>query len=104
MGCKDAVKKTFEAILYEKTGAVLIHCHAGKDRTGIIFSMLHLLIDSPLDFMNADYLASEMDVSLDKLLIALEIIKDQGGIHDYLLSCKLTEIQISELKQKISNE
>lgn len=104
MGCKDSIKKTFETILAEETGAIAIHCHAGKDRTGIIFSLLHLLLGSPIDNLNTDYLTSEMDVSLDKLKIALDVVENEGGILKYLMSCGLTEKQIMDLKIKLLNE
>lgn len=104
MGCKDSVKKTFETILKQKEGAIAIHCHAGKDRTGILISMIQLLLEAPEENMYTDYLASEMDVSLHKLNIALKVIKKQGGIKNYLLSCGLTDGQISSIKNKLSNE
>lgn len=104
MGCKDSVKKVFETILQQKEGAIAIHCHAGKDRTGIMFSMIHLLLEAPTENMYTDYLASEMDVSLHKLNIALDVIKNEGGIKNYLLSCGLTENQISSIKNRFSNE
>jgi len=103
MGCKDSVKKVFETILGQKEGGIAIHCHAGKDRTGIIFSMIHLLLESPKESLYTDYLASEMDVSIDKLNIALDVIKNEGGINNYLLSCGLTEVQISNIKSKLLN-
>ncbi|ALM21987.1 hypothetical protein AAT17_12465 [Nonlabens sp. MIC269] len=104
MGCKDSVKKVFENILEQKEGAIAIHCHAGKDRTGILFSMIHLLLEASIETIYTDYLASEMDVSLQKLNIALDVIKNEGGIKNYLLSCGLTESQISSIKKKLSNE
>lgn len=104
MGCKDAVKKTFENILVEETGAVAIHCHAGKDRTGIVFSLLHLLLESTEEQLEIDYLTSEMDVSLDKLKIALDVVENEGGIIKYLMSCGLTGIQIGNLKRKLLHE
>lgn len=104
MGCKDAIKKTFEAILEEDTGAIAIHCHAGKDRTGIIFSLLHLLLESPKENLDIDYLTSEIDVSLEKLKIALDIVENEGGIKIYLMSCGLSEKQIIDLKEKLINE
>lgn len=104
MGCKASVKKTFETILEHESGAIAIHCHAGKDRTGIVFSMLHLLLESPIENLYIDYLASEMDVSEEKLNIALDIIKKEGGIKSYLLSCGLSEDQIIKLKYKLLNE
>lgn len=104
MGCKESVKKTFETILEQEEGAIAIHCHAGKDRTGIVFTMIHLLLESPKENMLTDYLASEMDVSIDKLNIALDVIKNEGGIINYLMSCGLTRVQIANIKSKLLNE
>src|SRR4029453_18589242 len=36
-------------------GAVLIHCAAGKDRTGLISALLLALVDVPADTIAADY-------------------------------------------------
>jgi hypothetical protein len=80
-----------------------IHCFAGKDRTGIFISMLHLLSATPIETIYADYLASEVDVQLNRLAIALDIIEQEGGIENYLISCGLTQNQILLLKQKIMN-
>lgn len=104
MGCKDAVKKTFETILNQESGTIVIHCHAGKDRTGIIFSMLHLLLESPIENLYTDYISSEMDVTKKKLNIALDIIEKEGGIESYLLSCGLSDDQLMNLKHKLLNE
>lgn len=104
MGCKNSIKKTFETILEHKSGALVIHCHAGKDRTGIIFSLLHLLLGSSKDNLYTDYLTSEMDVSKEKLNIALDIIEEEGGVEAYLLSCGLTENQIINTKKILLNE
>lgn len=103
MGCKDSVKKVFETILEQEEGCIAIHCHAGKDRTGIIFSMIHLLLESSKESLYTDYLTSEMDVNVEKLNIALDVIEKEGGIKSYLKSCGLSETQISNLIIKLSN-
>lgn len=101
IGCNDKIKTAMEAILNEETGSVAIHCFAGKDRTGIFISMLHLLADTPIDIIYADYLASEVDVKISRLNLVLDIINEKGGIELYLNSCGLSEIHISKLKQKL---
>jgi protein tyrosine/serine phosphatase/predicted nucleotidyltransferase len=103
IGCNDKIKNAMEAILQEDTGSVAIHCFAGKDRTGIFISMLHLLADTPIETIYADYLASEVDVKLHRLNLVLDIISEKGGIKPYLLFCGLTKNQISKLKQKLLN-
>jgi protein tyrosine/serine phosphatase/predicted nucleotidyltransferase len=103
IGCNDQIKNAMEAIINEELGSIAVHCFAGKDRTGIFISMLHLLADTPMKIIYADYLASEVDVKISRLNIVLDIIKDKGGIEPYLLSCGLTTNQISKLKQKLLN-
>ena len=103
IGCNDKIKHALEAIINEDSGSVAIHCFAGKDRTGIFISMLHLLVDTPMEFIQADYLASEVDVNLTRLNLVLDIISNSGGIEPYLISCGLSENQISKLKQKLLN-
>jgi predicted nucleotidyltransferase len=103
IACNDKIKSAMEAIINEDKGTVAIHCFAGKDRTGIFISMLHLLADTPLEIIHADYLASEVDVRLSRLNLVLDIINEKGGIESYLLSTGLTENQILKLKQKLLN-
>ncbi len=103
IGCNDKIKNAMEAIINEQEGSVAIHCFAGKDRTGIFISMLHQLADTPIETIQADYLASEVDVKLYRLNLVLDIIKEKGGIEPYLLSCGLNANQISQLKRKLIN-
>ena len=98
--CKSCIKRVIETVLNSK-GAVDIHCHAGKDRTGIVIALFHLLSGANEDEIFLDYLASEMDTEKSYLKIFLDIVRDTGGVEKYLQSCKLKEIQIDKLKQKI---
>jgi len=102
IGCKEEIKTVFESILHENEGSVAIHCFAGKDRTGIVISLLHLLLDTPLEWIYADYLASEVDVKLSRLNFVMDIIQQKGGIEAYLIWCGLTEEQITALKTKLT--
>ena len=103
IGCNDKIKTAMEAIINENNGSVAVHCFAGKDRTGIFVSLLHLLADTPLETVYADYLASEVDVQLHRLNIVLDIVKEKSGIEPYLLWCGLSENQITQLKLKLLN-
>ena len=60
-------------------------------------------VDTPMETIYADYLASEVDVKLSRLNLVLDIITEKGGVEPYLLSCGLTDNQIIKLKQKLLN-
>lgn len=53
---QDLIKKVFDAILENKErGATIIHCTAGKDRTGIISAMLLMLCEIEEYYVLEDY-------------------------------------------------
>lgn len=52
-------------LLAEAEGPVLIHCAAGKDRTGLLAALTHSLLGVAHDDLMADYLATNQAVDLD---------------------------------------
>lgn len=101
IACQVAVNTVFKSILQTSDGAVVIHCYAGKDRTGIVITLLHLLLNTPLEEIYNDYLASESDVKKAYLDIVLNIIQSKGGIRPYLLECGLVDLEIDALIKKL---
>lgn len=100
--CNPSIKLIVETIL-ASMGAINIHCHAGKDRTGIVISIFHLLSGADNDIILLDYLASEMDTKEHYLKIFLTEVYEKGGIDPYLIGCGLSQSQVEELKSKILN-
>ncbi len=101
--CKDSIKKAIEAII-NSPNAIAVHCHAGKDRTGIFVSLLHLIAGADRNVVYNDYLATEMDTKKEYIDILIDIINAKGGIIPYLVDCGLQESQIKQLKYKLLNE
>lgn len=54
---KELAKKAFETILYSEK-PLLVHCNAGKDRTGVFLALTLLMNGVSLEDVNADYLMS----------------------------------------------
>lgn len=59
----------FEA-LADRDGASLLHCLAGKDRTGIAAGLLHTLLGVKADDMMADYLLTNVAGNIDRRIAA----------------------------------
>ncbi len=60
----DLFSRYFRA-LADGDGAVLIHCAAGKDRTGLLAALTHHLLGVSRDDMIADYLLTNSAVNLE---------------------------------------
>jgi protein tyrosine/serine phosphatase len=103
LDCIDSVKTALEVIL-KADNPIAIHCHSGKDRTGFLVTLLHLLSGANLETVYDDYLASERDTKKEHLDIILDHISKKGGIENYLLYCGLNYKQITTLKQKLMSE
>jgi protein tyrosine phosphatase (PTP) superfamily phosphohydrolase (DUF442 family) len=103
IGCDETVKQMFEAML-SSAGNVLVHCGAGKDRTGIVSALVELLVGVPEEDIIADYLRSGQDTRPDRISQTLDYIKKQGGIQAYLNQCGFTEDQQQAFAEKFSDQ
>lgn len=63
------------------SGAVLVHCAAGKDRTGIFVALVQQLLGMPWDTSLQDYLRSGTDRRLrDRLRERVRLIAQEKGV------------------------
>lgn len=99
--CKSQIRQLFEELAEAEESATLIHCHAGKDRTGALVTLIHLLSGAEEAVIHLDYLASEMDSDVNLLSAFCEIIDQSGGIRPYLHSCGITPSVVDALHSKI---
>ncbi len=56
----DCIAAVMNAIGSAAEGGILIHCHAGKDRTGTIIGLCLRLVGVPFDLIAADYAQSQI--------------------------------------------
>lgn len=60
--------------LADTTGAALVHCHAGKDRTGLFVALLLSLLGASRDAIVAEYMLSndaELDIRVARTMASL---------------------------------
>lgn len=121
----DYASKVKECVLFinENDGPFYIHCKEGKDRTGILCAVLECYFGASYDEINNDYIKSFenfyhveegsdiynliIKTNFEKTLSEMFGIKDPGNANlrkeaeEYLLSCGLTESDLSSLAAKI---
>lgn len=75
----DLYSRYFEA-LARTDGPVLIHCAAGKDRTGILAALTHHVAGVGAEHMMGDYLATNDPIRLERRLpLVTEAIREHTG-------------------------
>ncbi len=55
---EETVREIFELLAADDESAVVIHCHAGKDRTGVVVAMILTVLGVPREAIVDDYAAS----------------------------------------------
>lgn len=75
----DLYRRYFQALV-ESEGAVLVHCAAGKDRTGIICALTHHVAGVHDDDIQADYLlTNEPERLTARLPVIREVVREATG-------------------------
>ena len=76
--------------LGEADGPVLIHCAAGKDRTGLLAALTHQMVGVHRDDMIADYLLTNTAVDLERrapgIARQLEAMTGRAASHDAVVA------------------
>jgi protein tyrosine/serine phosphatase/predicted nucleotidyltransferase len=97
----EAIGLFFKNIVNQTSGSFLLHCVAGRDRTGCVISLIHLLANAPIEIIEEDYLASEMGTTVHLLHVFLDAVREQGGIQSFLNRCGLNDEEINVLRNKL---
>ncbi|WP_433204467.1 tyrosine-protein phosphatase [Dactylosporangium sp. CS-047395] len=88
------------AVVAAPPGAVLVHCAAGKDRTGIVVAVLLRLAGVPDDRIAADYACSG-DCEEATILAALARVDELfGGVEAYLAANGVTGEQLGAVRDR----
>ncbi len=78
---KDAFIRYFAVLLDEAEGASLVHCLAGKDRTGLAVALFHHLLGVHPDDLMADYLLTNEAGRIEARIEAgAAVIRDRYGL------------------------
>jgi len=78
------IKRIFDVLTNKDHYPIVIHCYAGKDRTGIIIALIHLLIGTSRDSIKQDYIISSTENKISDIQAIMTYVDNKGGINNYL--------------------
>jgi protein tyrosine/serine phosphatase len=97
----DRVASAVVAIAEAPVGCVVVSCHAGKDRTGVVVALTLDVVGVPLELIASDYEAS--GASADTMVRLLDHVRAQyGGTVAYLLNSGATTEQLDRLAGRLT--
>jgi protein-tyrosine phosphatase len=125
---RGRVAETITAMADAPQGGVLIHCAAGKDRTGLISALLLALVEVPAETVAADYALTaeclrpreqewlengpgeraEREAVLARFAPTAEVMLEvlgqltrrHGGVEQYLLEAGVTRADLDHLRER----
>ncbi|TVY24128.1 Tyrosine-protein phosphatase [Lachnellula hyalina] len=74
---KEPYKAVFER-LRDDRGGILIHCTAGKDRTGILAALILALVDAPAEEIATDYALTRIGIEPFREYLLAALLKQMG--------------------------
>lgn len=98
----DAYRQAFELVADEANLPALVHCRAGKDRTGIFVALLLTLLGVEREAVLDEFmLSNEVDAPVDRATMAqlLDEVERTGGIEKYLANIGVTRATQTRLRE-----
>jgi len=101
---QEQIAAIIRAVADAPAGGVVIHCHAGRDRTGLIVALLLGVAGVPAATISADYALSFSAVSetMDATLGYLD--RAYGGIAPYFRAIDITDDEIARLRHRLRTD
>jgi len=101
-----AFDASFIRMVFEKASSIddipmVVHCIAGKDRTGISIALLLLSLGTPIDIVKEDYLVSAPNQSLH-FDIFMKELGAEGGPASMLKRLGIEDHMIREIEENIT--
>ncbi|MHA1303368.1 MAG: tyrosine-protein phosphatase [Candidatus Heimdallarchaeaceae archaeon] len=81
---KYELQRIFNILSSKDNYSTIIHCHEGRDRTGIISALILFLLNVPEENIIQDYLASDPHTKSSDIEYLITLIEAEGGIENYL--------------------
>ncbi|MEV4623704.1 tyrosine-protein phosphatase [Asanoa sp. NPDC049573] len=98
---RPGIGAAFRAVAEAPPGGVIVHCHEGKDRTGVLVALLLLVAGVPEDEVADDY-ALTAGVERIVMVNTIEHLhRAYGGVAKYLADCGIDATLLDAVRARL---
>ena len=98
---RERLAAVLTAIAEAPPGGVVVHCHAGRDRTGLVVALALHVAGATRESIAADYALSD-DTSPDTIVNTFAHLDSRhGGVPDYLVSSGMTPAHLAAIRARL---
>jgi len=99
---RDRLAAALTAIAEAPPGGVVLHCHAGRDRTGVVVALALHLAGASAESIADDYALSDNSTPATMANTLAHLTAVYGGIAEYLIGSGMTPAQLAAIRARLT--
>jgi protein tyrosine/serine phosphatase len=99
---RDRLAAALTAIAEAPPGGVVLHCHAGRDRTGVVVALALHLAGASAESIADDYALSDNSTPATMANTLAHLTAVYGGVADYLIGSGMTPAQLAAIRARLT--
>jgi protein-tyrosine phosphatase len=99
---RDRLAATITAIAEAPPGGVVVHCHAGRDRTGVVVALALHVAGAPVESIAADFALSDDSPAAMIVNTFSHLDAQYGGVANYLMGSGVTPAHLTAVRARLT--
>lgn len=99
---RDRLAAVMTAIAQAPAGGVVVHCHAGRDRTGMVVALALHVAGVSVDAISADYALSDDSPAVRMVNTFAHLQARYGGVDDYLTGSGVEPASLAAIRARLT--
>ncbi|MCY1145541.1 tyrosine-protein phosphatase [Actinoplanes sp. Pm04-4] len=99
---RERMAAALTAIAEAPPGGVVVHCHGGRDRTGVVVALALRLAGVPAEAVAGDYALTEASPAATMANTLAHLDAKYGGAEEYLIGSGLAQAHLTAIRSRLT--